>query len=128
MGAEAPGKTSLKTKGNSQASKKSKPKYVPSPKHAPGGFGSPNPINNRKTGQKLLDTGVKSGKQIYNVTSTGKIVKFQPDNTPKNGYHSYEVSRTRDIPTNVLKTFIKQGKISTSAYKKFIKNKKRSKK
>ena len=51
-------------------------------------------------------------KQVYNVTSDGKIVKFQPDNSPENGYHSYEVSSPRDIPNNVRKEKENDGKLS----------------
>ena len=128
MGTESPGKTPLKTRGNASSSTGKKPIYIPSPKHAPGGYGSPNPIKDKKTGQRLLETGVKEGKQIYNVTSEGKIVKFQPDNTPKNGFHSYEVTEKKDIPTDVLKAFFNLGKISASDYKKYIKSKKKGKK
>lgn len=49
------------------------------------------------------------------VTDGGVIVKFQPDNTPQNGYHSYEVSKPRDIPSNVLKQMLEDGKISKTA-------------
>lgn len=52
------------------------PKYVPTKKHDVGGFGSPNPVKTQKEGQKLLDTGYKDGKQIYNITDNGDIVKF----------------------------------------------------
>ena len=88
------------------------PKYIPSPKHDKGGWGSPNPIKNVEEGQRLLDTGYKDSKQVYNVTSDGKIVKFQPDNSPENGYHSYEVSSPRDIPNNVRKEMENDGKLS----------------
>ena len=101
------------------------PKYDPSPKHEPGhGWGSDNPIKSEIEGQHLLDTGVHDGKQIYNVTSDGKMVKFQPDNTPNNGYHAYEVSKPRDIPTSVLKQLLSNGQISHSDYLKFLKGKK----
>ena len=52
-----------------------------------------------------------NGKQVYNVTSDGKIVKFQPDNSPENGYHSYEVSSPRDIPNDVRKEMGNDGKL-----------------
>ena len=57
-------------------------------------------------------------KQVYNVTSDGKIVKFQPDNSPENGYHSYEVSSPRDIPNNVRKEMENDGK-----FRKAVSNK-----
>ena len=101
------------------------PKYIPSPKHEPGhGWGSDNPIKSDKEGQKLLDTGVHNGKQVFNVTDDGKIVKFQPDHTPENGYHAYEVTKPRDIPASVLKELLNNGKISRTDYTKFRKGKK----
>lgn len=99
------------------------PKYAPSPKHKKGGWGSENPIKSQEEGQNLLDTGYKDGKQIYNVTSEGKIVKFQPDNTPENGYHAYEVKKSDDISAKVLKAMYKDGKISKSQYNKLRKGK-----
>lgn len=101
------------------------PTYVPSPKHEPcHGWGSGNPIKSSEEGQMLLLTGYPFGKQIYNVTDEGKIVKFQPDGSPENGYHAYEVSKPRDIPASVLKQLLKDGKISKSDYNKYRKGKK----
>ena len=100
------------------------PVYVPSPKHDDGGWGSNNPITTQEEGQRLLDTGYHDGKQVYNITSDGVIVKFQPDNTPKNGYHSYEVSKPRDIPAGILKQMLDDGKISRAEYNKIRKGKK----
>jgi hypothetical protein len=99
------------------------PKYVPSPKHDAGGWGSSNPIKTQEEGQRLLDSGYHYGRQIYNVADDGSIVKFQPDNTPDNGYHSYEVSKPRDIPSSVLKKMLEDGKISKSQYRKIRKGK-----
>lgn len=105
--------------------KERNPVYVPSPKHVPGsGWGSDNPVKSQAEGQRLLDTGYKSGKQIYNIADNGKIVKFQPDNSPDNGYHSYEVSKPRDIPPSILKKLYEDNKITKSEYLKFIKGKK----
>ncbi len=102
-----------------------RPMYNPSPKHVPGsGWGSNNPIKTQEEGQQLLESGYHHGKQVYNVTDGGVIVKFQPDNTPQNGYHSYEVSKPRDIPSNVLKQMLEDGKISKTAYNRFRKGKK----
>ena len=104
---------------------KAEPVYDPSPKHKEGsGWGSANPITTQEEGQKLLETGYRDGKQVYNVTKEGKIVKFQPDNTPKNGYHSYEVSKPRDIPSRVLKKMLSDGKISKAQYNRLRKGKK----
>lgn len=99
--------------------------YAPSPKHDKGGWGSSNPVKSQSEGQKLLDTGYSDGKQIYNVTKEGKVVKFQPANTPNNEYHSYEVSSPRDIPNSVLKQMKKDGLISTSDFNKLRKGKKK---
>lgn len=100
------------------------PTYVPSPKHNPGsGWGSENPITSAEEGQKLLETGYQQGRQIYNVTSRGEIVKFQPDGTPQNGYHSYRVSSPRDIPSAVLKQMLEDGLISKVQYNKLRRGK-----
>lgn len=98
------------------------PIYNPSPKHEPGAWGTENPIPNKTIGQKLLDTGYKNGKQIYNIMDDGTIVKFQPDNN--GGYHAYKVSKPRDIPIEILKKFLSDGKISKADYNKLIKGKK----
>jgi len=101
------------------------PKYSPTSKHDKvSGYGSPDPIKSQVEGQRLLETGYKSGKQYYNITDEGKIVKFQPANTPEKEYHAYEVTSPRDIPPNILRKMRDEGKISPSDYKKFIKNKK----
>ena len=102
------------------------PQYIPSPKHdAEHGWGSADPIKSQEEGQKLLDTGYHSGKQIYNITDNGDIVKFQPDNTPANGHHAYKVSTLRDIPPKVLKQMLDDGKISKTEYNKIVKGKKK---
>ncbi|MBQ6230772.1 MAG: hypothetical protein IJJ74_06600 [Eubacterium sp.] len=111
----------------SLASKATPPKYIPSPKHVPGHSfkgASENPIKTQDEGQHLLDTGYKEGKQIYNITESGKMVKFQPDGSPDNGYHSYEVSKPRDIPAGILKKMLEDGKISKAEYNKYRKGKK----
>ena len=103
------------------------PKYIPSPKHVPGHSfkgASVNPIKSEAEGQYLLDTGYKDGRQVYNITQEGKIVKFQPDGSPENSYHSYEVSKPRDIPPQVLKQMYNDGKISKTEYNKYRKGKK----
>lgn len=100
------------------------PKYVPGPKHEPGhNWGSIDPVKSQTEGQILLDTGYKNGKQIYNITDDGIIIKFQPDGTPQNGYHSYKVSTPRDIPPSVLKEMLNDGKISHTEYNKLRKGK-----
>ena len=94
---------------------KPKPTYAPSPKHEPGhNWGNENPIRTQEEGQRLLDTGYSDGKQIYNVTDDGIIIKFQPDGTPENGYHPYAISEARDVPASVLRQMVRDGKISKS--------------
>ena len=86
--------------------------YAPSPKHEPGhNWGSENPIKTQEEGQELLDTGYSNGKQLYNVTEDGTIVKFQPDGTPDNGYHSYAIDSPSEIPTSILRQMLADGKI-----------------
>lgn len=98
-------------------------RYNPTPKHDIGGWGSLNPIKSLEEGQNLLENGYKEGKQIYNITEDGTIVKFQPDNTPNNGYHAYRVSKPRDIPPSILKQMLKDGKITRTMYNKLRKGK-----
>ena len=98
--------------------------YVPSPKHdEKHGWGSSNPIKSLQEGQRLLDEAFWDGRQAYNVTDEGKIVKFQPSGTSNNEYHSYEVSKPRDIPSSILKQFLNAGKIKRSEYNKLRKGK-----
>lgn len=99
--------------------------YTPSPKHdAKSGWGSENPITSQAEGQFLLETGYHNGKQIYNITSDGKIVKFQPDGSSNNGYHAYEIFGPPDIPSSVLRQMLNAGKISKAQYNKLRKGKK----
>lgn len=100
------------------------PIYEPSPKHDKGGWGTNNPIKSLEEGQQLLELGYHDGKQIYNITTDRVFVKFQPSNTTYNGYHSYEVFKTRDIPPRILKEMLKDGKISRAEYNKIRKGKK----
>jgi len=98
--------------------------YEPSPKHDPiSGWGSPNPIPDAETGQKLLDTTYSSSKnkQLYNIYE-GKIIKFQPDG--ETGWHPYEVTNpAKEVPADVLRQMLKDGKITKVEYNKLLKNK-----
>ncbi len=123
MGAPAGTSNGPKTKGNKEAAKEKGPKYAPTRKHEAGGWGSPNPIKSQKEGQELLESGIQDGKQIYNVTKDGDIVKFQPDNTPQNGYHAYVVTDDKSISSSIAKKLFSAGKIDQKTYKKIIKNK-----
>ncbi|MBO7452195.1 MAG: hypothetical protein J6U54_17845 [Clostridiales bacterium] len=108
-----------------EANSKHEPQYKPTQKHQPGhNWGSENPIRTQEEGQKLLENGYEDGKQVYNITDDGIIVKFQPDNTPENGYHAYKVSSPRDVPSSILKRMLIDGKITRAEYNKFRKGKK----
>ncbi len=98
------------------------PKYKPSQKHVAGyGWGSENPIKTDEEGQRLLDEGYSNGKQVYNVTEDGTIVKFQPDGTPENGYHSYAVRNVSEIvPRSILRRMVQDGKISRHRYNQIL--------
>lgn len=73
-----------------------RPRYVPSPKHEVGGWGTPMDLND-ETAQRVLDRGVRYGRQIYGYHD-GKFYEFQYDNAE--GYHGYPVSR---VPTPVVR-------------------------
>lgn len=119
---EYPNKVEQKGEAISEAKDR---KYVPTQKHDPkAGFGSPNPIKTQEEGQRLLDTGIEDGKQVYNITEKGAVVKFQPDNTPEHGYHAYQVSSARDIPPNVLREMRDVGLITEAEYNRLRKGKK----
>ncbi|WJE54715.1 hypothetical protein QRE66_11065 [Bacillus cereus] len=98
--------------------------YEPSPKHDPkSGWGSPNPIPDAKTGQKLLDTAYSSSKnkQLYNIYD-GKLIKFQPDG--ETGWHPYEVMNpAKEVPADVLRKLLKDEKLTKAEYKRLLKNK-----
>lgn len=110
-----------KTEGTGEAPKRT---YEPSPKHDPkSGWGSPNPIPNAETGQKLLDTAYSSSKnkQLYNIYE-GKLIKFQPEGDT--GWHPYEVTNpAKEVPTDILRQLLKDGKITKVEYNKLLKNK-----
>lgn len=102
--------------------KEKTPKYHPSDKHDPRyGWGSEDPIVSEQEGQELLESGYKHGKQIYNITHKGEIVKFQPDGTADNGYHCYKVNCQRDVPASVLRSMLKDNRITRAQYNKFRK-------
>lgn len=98
--------------------------YRPSPKHDPKhGWGSPNPIPDEKTGQKLLDSAYSSSKnkQLYNIYNN-KLIKFQPD-TVNGGWHAYEVvNPVKEVPVDVLRRMLRDGIITKPQYTGFLKN------
>lgn len=111
--------------------RESKPTYDPSPKHDPKhtwSGASVNPIKTHAEGQRLLESGFKNGKQIYNITDDGEIVVFQPANTSNNAYHSYGTDNRANLPAPVLRWLLTSGHISKSDYNKLVNNKPRRKK
>lgn len=100
--------------------------YKPSPKHDPvSGWGSPDPYYyDIEAGQKALDTAYFSSKdkQLYNITSDGKLVKYQPDTNET--WHCYEVENpSKEVPADVLRQMKADKKITNVQYNKFTKNK-----
>ena len=122
MGVESPKKSSLNTHGSKFYSLEDE-KYVPNPKHNEKGWGSRNPIIEKGEGQDLIDKGTRDGKQIYNITPRGELVKYQPDNTPEKGYHPYEIYKNKDLPVSVIREWYKIGRISKAEYNRLIKGK-----
>jgi hypothetical protein len=92
-------------------------KYVPSPKHEPGGWGTPMDLNDT-TAQAVLNAGVPgpNGKQIYGLHD-GRIYEFQPDNV--GGFHGYPVPGT-EVPPAVLRQWRDQGLITEAQYRRFV--------
>ncbi|MCV3773420.1 hemagglutinin repeat-containing protein [Enterobacter sp. RD4-1-1] len=93
-------------------------KYVPSPKHAAGGWGTPMDLSDSKA-QEVLNNSIQGGKQRYGVTD-GKIYEFQPDNV--GGWHGYPIPGN-EAPPKVLRELLSRGDISKVEYNKMIKGK-----
>ena len=98
--------------GNSEA----RP-YVPSPKHAEGGWGTPMDLDDA-TAQAVLNGGISNGKQVY-AYHDGKLYEFQPDNV--GGYHGYPVPGT-EVPPAILKDMEDSGLLSAADRNKFRKD------
>ncbi|WP_250150996.1 hemagglutinin repeat-containing protein, partial [Photorhabdus akhurstii] len=92
--------------------------YVPSPKHALGGWGTPMDLTNSKA-QEVLNNSIQGGKQRYGIAD-GKLYEFQPDNA--GGWHGYPIPGN-EAPPKVLREFLSRGDISKSEYNKMIKGK-----
>jgi filamentous hemagglutinin len=92
--------------------------YVPSPKHAPGGWGTPMDLSDTKA-QEVLNNSMQGGKQRYGITD-GKLYEFQPDNV--GGWHGYPIPGT-EAPPKILREFLSRGDISKAEYNKMIKGK-----
>lgn len=88
-----------------------------------GGWGSENPIPNNEIGQELLDSAYSSAdtKQRYNIYNN-IIIKFQPDGS-SGAWHAYKVVNTKsEVPTNIYRQMLKDGRISKADYKRLISN------
>ncbi|MDP4097353.1 WXG100 family type VII secretion target [Paenibacillus sp. P96] len=122
--AHSEGQSGIKKDPSQEENEIPKRTYEPSPKHDPkSGWGSPNPIPDTETGQKLLDSAYSSikSKQLYNIYE-GKLIKFQPDG--ETGWHPYEVANpAKEVPADVLRQLLKDGQITKVEYSKFLKNK-----
>ncbi|MFC4419336.1 hemagglutinin repeat-containing protein [Cupriavidus pampae] len=94
------------------------PKYVPTPKHDAGGWGTPMDLDN-VAAQKVLNNSVQGGKQRYGV-SDGKVYEFQPDNV--GGWHGYPVPGN-EVPATALRALLGRGDITRAEYRKLIKGK-----
>ena len=106
------------------ASDETLPRYVPSPKHNPvGGWGSSNPISSQNEGQRLIETGYRHGRQIFNITDRGELIKYQPDGTPQNGFHPYIIRGIPEIPVSILRQMLRNGDITKVQYNRFRKGK-----
>lgn len=79
-------------------SNKLRPCYVPSPKHAIGGWGTLMDLSD-EIAQAVLDKGIVSGRQIYGYFE-GKFYEFQSDNA--GGFHGYPVAQN-EVPPKVIK-------------------------
>ncbi|MGE1562747.1 hypothetical protein [Pantoea septica] len=100
------------------SSESNESKYVPSPKHAPGGWGTPMDLSDVKA-QEVLNNSIQGGKQRYGI-SDGKVYEFQPDNV--GGWHGYPIPGT-EAPPKVLREFLNRGDVNKAEYNKLIKGK-----
>jgi hypothetical protein len=91
--------------------------YSPSPKHGPGGWGTPMDLGDAEA-QEVLNNGTQSGKQIYGFSQrTGSVYEFQPDNV--GGYHGYPIPGN-EAPPSVLKGWRDIGTITNAIYKQLL--------
>ncbi|MDJ0618855.1 MAG: hypothetical protein QNJ63_19290 [Calothrix sp. MO_192.B10] len=77
--------------------KKLRPRYVPSPKHAKGGWGTFMDLSD-EIAQEVLDRGIVNGRQIYGYYDE-KFYEFQSDNA--GGFHGYPVDQN-EVPPKII--------------------------
>lgn len=78
--------------------KKLRSRYVPSPKHAQGGWGTLMDLSD-EIAQAVLDRGIANGRQIYGYYNE-KFYEFQSDNMV--GFHGYPVDEN-EVPPKIVK-------------------------
>ena len=83
-----------------------RPRYVPSPKHLPGGWGALMDLDDQ-VAQNVLDTGVGAGKRIYGYHN-GRYYEFMNDNA--GGFHGYPVNEV-ELPVSVKQKLRDRGLI-----------------
>ncbi|SFU17406.1 RHS repeat-associated core domain-containing protein [Pseudovibrio denitrificans] len=93
-------------------------KYVPSPKHLKGGWGSYMDLDDA-TAQAVLDGAISGGKQRYGFYN-GNLYEFQPDNA--GGWHGYQIPGNQ-APNSVLKELQNRGIINKNQFKKLRRGK-----
>lgn len=92
-------------------------RYVPSAKHAAGGFGTRMDLD-PQVAKEVLNRGLlgPNGRQIYSFHDR-KIYEFQPDGT--GSFHGYPIS-SRELPTQVLRNMLEGGMIDTPQYRELL--------
>ncbi|MFC0234497.1 hypothetical protein ACFFIF_10885 [Vagococcus entomophilus] len=112
--------------GNRQDALYPNGKYVSSPKHTPegkGGWGSEMDLGSDEA-QKVLNESKQVGNQKYGLKN-GQIYEFQPDGA--GGWHGYKIKGTeltdKKGGADVLRNWLKEGKISNSQYNKLRRGK-----
>lgn len=78
-------------------------RYVLSPKHAPGGWGTLMDLTD-DVAQSVLDRGIPSDRRIYGYHA-GRFYEFKSDNA--GGFHGYPVRSDEVRPFNILKRLLK---------------------
>lgn len=91
-------------------------RYVPSPKHEPGGWGTTMNLSD-EVAESVLKESQQIGRQRYGFRE-GKIYEFQFDNA--GGWHGYPIPGN-EAPVSYLRSLKNEGIISTAEYNNLIK-------